>query len=153
VAHDFNVELGTFCRSDAVAREGDTPLHDDPRKTFGRPGSRAPHLWLERNGARVSTLDLFGRPFVVLAGPEGAGWAGAARTAAAAISGLELDVHAVGAAGLRDPDGRFAEAYGLAPSGAALVRPDGVVAWRERAFGPGAADRLAAALRSALRRG
>ena len=29
-----------------------------------------------------------------------------------------------------DPDGRFADAYGLSPSGAVVVRPDGFVAWR-----------------------
>ena len=37
----------------------------------GRPGSRAPHIWGEHRGTRISTLDLLGRSFVLLAGAEG----------------------------------------------------------------------------------
>lgn len=40
----------------------------------GRPGRRAPHLWVEHQGKRISTLDLFGKSFVLLAGAEGASW-------------------------------------------------------------------------------
>ena len=29
-------------------------VHADPRETFGRPGSHAPHLWIEKDGKRVS---------------------------------------------------------------------------------------------------
>jgi putative polyketide hydroxylase len=39
-------------------------------------------------------------------------------------------VHPVGPGGLGDPESSFAEAYGITPSGAVLVRPDGFVAWR-----------------------
>jgi hypothetical protein len=77
---------------------------------------------LTRNGERISTLDLFGRSFVALAGPEGGAWAG---------EGVELvEFHKIGQAGLEDPDGAFLSAYGLAPNGAVLVRPDGFVASR-----------------------
>ncbi|MGA9323012.1 MAG: hypothetical protein WBW06_18330, partial [Xanthobacteraceae bacterium] len=41
-----------------------------------------------------------------------------------------LDAHDVGRGDVSDPDGRFADAYGLSPSGAVIVRPDGFVAWR-----------------------
>jgi hypothetical protein len=40
----------------------------------------------------------------------------------------------VGSQYLRDPEGRFCELYGIYPSGAALVRPDGFVAWRARSM-------------------
>ena len=44
-----------------------------------------------------------------------------------------VDHYLIGPAGdLTDPDGRFADGYGLSPSGAVLVRPDGFVAWRAR---------------------
>ncbi len=33
-----------------------------------------------------------------------------------------------------DPEDRFAQAYGLSPTGAALVRPDGFVGWRAKAM-------------------
>jgi putative polyketide hydroxylase len=63
-----------------------------------------------------------------------------------AFPGLELTAHVVGGERLRDPEGRFATAWGLASSGAALVRPDGFVAWRARSL----ASDPAAALRTAL---
>jgi 2-polyprenyl-6-methoxyphenol hydroxylase-like FAD-dependent oxidoreductase len=137
-ANDFNIELGYLYRSPAVVCEGgangEDKGHDDPRATFGRPGSRAPHVWLGRGGKATSTIDLFGRAWVLLANFEGGPWCDAARAAAAHHRGLELDTHRIGTAMLRDPDLRFAEAYGLSGSGAALVRPDGFVAWRAKSL-------------------
>src|SRR6185295_9457090 len=111
-----------------LAEEDLSRGHEHPSESRGRPGSRAPHLWLERNGVRVSTIDLFGRSFVLLTGADGAGWADAARDVG--IAGLDLATHVVGGDALADPEGRFPAAYGLAASGAALIRPDGFVAWR-----------------------
>jgi putative polyketide hydroxylase len=95
-----------------------------PAQLAAQPGTRAPHVWLDRNGERVSTLDLFGRQFVLLTGSEGASWVESARP-------LGDDVVAYRIGGdLTDSDGEFLTAYGLAPEGAVLVRPDGFVAWR-----------------------
>ena len=70
--NDFNIELGYLYHSPAIMEEGDeTAVHADPRETQGRPGSRAPHLWIEKDGKRVSTLDLFGAGFTLLAATEG----------------------------------------------------------------------------------
>jgi hypothetical protein len=133
-AHDFDIELGYLYGSPAVISEGGAPeLHEDPRQSFGRPGSRAPHIWLERDGRRISSLDLFGRGFVLLAGADGGTWHDAARREAAAHPGLKLEAHVIGAGGLRDPESRLHEAFGLDPTGASLVRPDGFVAWRAKA--------------------
>jgi hypothetical protein len=98
-----------------------------PGSSGGLPGTRAPHVWLERNGARVSTLDLFGARFAVLAGPEARAWCEAAERADAALA-----IHRVGARALDDPDSRFLSAYGLEATGAVVVRPDGYVGWRAR---------------------
>ena len=131
LANDFDIELGYLYRSPAIVSEDDGDRgHEDPRTSFGRPGSRAPHVWLERDGRPISTIDLFGRTFVVIAAPDGAGWADAARSVARGISGLELEAHVVGSHGLTDREGQFAPAHGLTSSGAVLVRPDGFVAWR-----------------------
>ena len=133
LAHDFNIELGAIYHSPAVlAGDGDAKTHDDPRRTFGRPGSRGPHLFVERDGSRCSTLDLFGRRFVLLAGPQGDAWCAAAARASRRFPKLELGAYCVGGTDLRDPEGRFCEAYGVSPSGACLVRPDGIVAWRAK---------------------
>ena len=138
-APDFNIELGYLYRSPAIAADngedkGEDRGHDDPRLTFGRPGSRAPHIWLNRGGHKVSTIDLFGRSFVLLATFEGSAWCAAAHRAARRFKMLDLEALCVGTAPLRDPDLRFAEAYGLSASGAVLVRPDGFVAWRARSL-------------------
>ena len=151
LAHDFNVELGYIYHSPAISPDnGDGKGHDDPRLTLGRPGARAPHLFLQRDGKRISTLDLFGRDFVLLAGPEGAAWCEAGRIEAGRLSGLQLDVHRVGSADLADPENRFCGAYGLSPTGACLVRPDGFVGWRAKASEPDPSASLATALRTLL---
>ena len=132
IVDDFSLEIGARCNSPAVVLEpGDEPrLHEHPRESKGRPGSRAPHVSLERGGTRISTLDLFGRSFVLLAGAAGGeAWR---RACAAVGAGLDvaLDCLLVGGEELRDPQGAFLDAYGLSGAGAVLVRPDGVVGWR-----------------------
>jgi putative polyketide hydroxylase len=123
---DLTLEIGQIYRSPAVlpddAADGGEQFAP-AGEARGRPGTRAPHVWLERDGQRVSTIDLFGRGFVLLTGPEGDDW----RAAAEPLD--QLAVEQVGAT-LADPDGRFAESFGISRSGAVIVRPDGHVAWR-----------------------
>jgi hypothetical protein len=107
----------------------DDRLHENPRESLGRPGTRAPHYWLQRAGGQISTLDLFGKNFVLLTGPGGDAWWKAARPE---DLGAPVDSHKIGGNGLSDPSGGFTEAYGMNPDGAVLVRPDGFVAWRAK---------------------
>jgi putative polyketide hydroxylase len=63
--------------------------------------------------------------------------------------GVVLDAYVVGDADLADARDRFSGfpgAYGISPSGAVLVRPDGFVGWRAAE----AADAPEQALRQAL---
>jgi 2-polyprenyl-6-methoxyphenol hydroxylase-like FAD-dependent oxidoreductase len=158
---DLEIELGYTYRSPAIlVEEGDMSDasdvdrdqagHGDPRLTRAVPGSRAPHLWVQRDGRRRSTLDLFGRDFVLLAGPDGGPWCDAAPAAAA--PGVRLAAYRVGGAELAVPDDSFNEAYGISRTGAVLVRPDGFVAWRARTTSSRPAESLTAALRTALMR-
>src|SRR5579863_2638581 len=66
IENDLNIELGYCYSSAAIIPDGDdkNPPHDNPRETKGRPGTRAPHMPLERSGRDISTLDLFGKNFV-----------------------------------------------------------------------------------------
>ncbi len=96
--------------------DGTPPTPDDP-KTYvptARPGSRAPHAWMADGR---STLDLFGRGFVLLrfAERDVAGLSNAARLAGVPVEVIDM----------RDP--RIA---GLYEQALVLVRPDGHVAWR-----------------------
>jgi len=131
VEDDLNVELGYAYNSAAVIPDGDVAprLHENPRESRGRPGTRAPHVWLDFKGERISSLDLYGSKFVLMAGPDGVDWPESARRAAER-TGADLDIHRVGAAGLNDPGRSFADAHGIAASGAVIVRPDGFVGWR-----------------------
>jgi 2-polyprenyl-6-methoxyphenol hydroxylase-like FAD-dependent oxidoreductase len=135
LASDFNIELGYIYRSAAIVAEDDVERgNEDPRESQGRPGSRAPHLWIDKDpstvlgpGGQMSTLDLFGRGFVLLTSPDGAQWIDASRAAARQITGLDFDAHVI-----TSPE--FATAHGIGDSGAVLVRPDGFVAWRAKAI-------------------
>src|SRR5262245_19706824 len=94
-ANDFNIELGYLYHSPAiVAENGENKGHDDPRSTRGRPGSRAPHAWLARGGRKLSTIDLTGKSFVLLAPrPDGHAWGRAARAVMQKFSGVPLECH------------------------------------------------------------
>jgi 2-polyprenyl-6-methoxyphenol hydroxylase-like FAD-dependent oxidoreductase len=130
---DFHIELGYLYRSPAVLCEGGLDReHEDPNESFGRPGARAPHVWLERGGERISTMDLFGPSFVLLAASGASEWVEAARAVRSEFDGLELDVHLIGGSDIADRQAQFAASYGLTSLGASLVRPDGFVAWRAR---------------------
>ncbi|GHO78609.1 FAD-binding monooxygenase [Ktedonobacter sp. SOSP1-85] len=96
----------------------------------GRPGTRVPHLWGERQGQAISTLDFCGTGFVLLAGPEGHKWHEAAQQVAQDLH-LDIQAYRIGADGdLLDPENRWPALAGISPSGALLVRPDGYIAWR-----------------------
>jgi 2-polyprenyl-6-methoxyphenol hydroxylase-like FAD-dependent oxidoreductase len=131
IVDDLLIEIGYRYRSSAViGSSADAPLVEHPDKLQAAPGTRAPHVVLEREGAAISTLDLFGGHFVLLTGPEGGAWRAAAEEAAEAL-GVPVDVWQVGGErGLKDVYGRFFEAYALKPAGAVVVRPDSFVAWR-----------------------
>ena len=147
------IEIGYRYRSSAVigGSAGD-PLIQHPDKLKAAPGTRAPHVVLERDGASISTLDLFGEHFVLLAGPEGGAWRAAAEEAASAL-GVPIDVWQIGGErGLRDIKGRFLEAYALGPAGAVLVRPDSFVAWRASDSAPAEGRALGRALAAILSR-
>ena len=92
------------------------PLSTSSYVPTARPGARAPHAWLTDGR---STLDLFGRGFVLLRlGPDAPG--GERIAGAAAQAGVPLDVIALDVA-------QVSELY---QRRLVLVRPDGHVAWR-----------------------
>jgi 2-polyprenyl-6-methoxyphenol hydroxylase-like FAD-dependent oxidoreductase len=154
IIDDVIIEIGYRYRSSAVVDGGsvDAPTFEHPDKLGGVPGTRAPHVVLRRAGETISTLDLFGTSFVVLAGAEGGAWRAAAADAAKSL-GVPVDFRQVGGErGLEDLEGRFLAAYGLEPDGAVLVRPDSFVAWRAVDSAQATAQTLARILSSILAR-
>ncbi len=129
----LGIALGYRYRSAAILDDGtdDGAPVEDPRRPSGCPGTRLAHVALMQDGRPVSTLDLVGRGFVLLAAPEGGDWTRAAQ-ALAQSSGLPLTAFRIGT-DLIDPGNTFLERTGLGSDGALLVRPDGFIAWRSRA--------------------
>ena len=149
---DASIELGPVYRSAAVIASGDDDgaVVVDPRDPGGRPGTRAPHLVVESDGAPLSLLDVFGSGFVLLAGPRGQAWCDAAGQVAGDLD-VPVAAHRVATDGsLVDRDRAFPAAYGIEDDGAVLVRPDGVLAWRARAAATDARAELDGVLRPLL---
>jgi hypothetical protein len=135
------VDMGYTYRSPAVlaGEVGAGPGYEDPRTPSGNPGTRAAHLEISRDGAACSSLDLLGQGFVLLAGVDAGSWCEAARTVGTALN-LDIDAYRIGPGGDVLADANAVErAFGISPTGAVLVRPDGFIAWRshDRQADPG----------------
>ncbi|MEU6962551.1 FAD-dependent monooxygenase [Streptomyces chrestomyceticus] len=134
---DVIITLGYRYRSASVlATDPGAPVLSPALRLTGEPGTRAPHVRLRRGTEEISTIDLFWDSYVLLTGPEGGAWTQAAEPVARKL-GVPLRTWSVGDRAELRPVGRdWAEAYGVGPGGAVLVRPDAFVSWRaERVTG------------------
>ncbi|MFO1086909.1 MAG: FAD-dependent monooxygenase [Reyranellaceae bacterium] len=143
--------FGASYRSAAVVPDGSPPpAVANPVTDYtptGRPGSRAPHVWLkDQDGARTSSIDLLGNGFVLLTGKAGGAWADAARA-------LDITPIEVGAGEYATADSAWRDTYGIEEAGAVLVRPDGHVGWRSDALTGNPAKALTGALGTIRGRG
>ncbi|ASR34864.1 FAD-dependent oxidoreductase [Prauserella marina] len=122
------VLLGFRYRSGAVLIDDPDPAPvEDPLRPSGRPGFRAPHVWITRAGSRMSTVDMVGEWMLIAADER---WRGADARVHTFVVGTDFEED--------DPAGRVVTRYGIGESGASLVRPDGIVAWRTASPVPGA---------------
>ncbi|MGF6931173.1 hypothetical protein OKW41_000312 [Paraburkholderia sp. UCT70] len=133
----IGIHLGYVYEGSPIIVPDGTVRPEDTVSTYSqtaRPGSRAPHVWLEEG---VSTLDLFGKAFVLLR--FGANAPSGQRLAdAAAKVGMPLTSHVI------END----EAARLYETALVLVRPDGQVCWRSNAE-PADADEIINVVRGA----
>jgi hypothetical protein len=154
--HDYNsVAFGARYRSAALVEErsDDGDALEDPLRPTGRPGVRAGHVPVLLDGRAISLLDLYGHGFVLLAGEGAAVWCEAARRAAATLD-VAVMSYVVGPDGqLRDRHDGLRRVYGLSGTGAVLVRPDGVIAWRTTGGADDPHETLEGVLRRILHRG
>ncbi|MGA4850155.1 FAD-dependent monooxygenase [Streptomyces sp. G5(2025)] len=145
---ETTVLFGHVYRSDAViveAGDEDTAVVEDPTTPSGRPGTRAPHLSLVRQGKEIPLHDLLDGDFWLLAGPSGTAWQEPAAT-------LGLSFHRVGAEEVPEVVERFLTRYGVQDTGAVLLRPDGFIAWRGTDLPEHPARSLTTALDTVLHR-
>ncbi|WP_324070259.1 FAD-dependent monooxygenase [Sphingopyxis sp.] len=132
----LGVELGQQYQSSAVIDDGTPPVRSekDPELFYApstRPGAFVPHVWLEHDRARTSSVDLVGKGrFTLLIGVGGSQWTAAADRLAAQL-GIDLAVRQIGyRCEYDDVYGDWTRLRGIADDGALLVRPDGYIAWR-----------------------
>jgi hypothetical protein len=114
----LHIHLGYIYEDSPIIWPDGTPAPNDPVMTYtqtARPGSRAPHVWLSSDR---STLDLFGREFVLLkldTRLHVSPFERAAEQRNVPLKVIEL----------QSPEVK--NAYG---NNLVLVRPDGFVCWR-----------------------
>jgi 2,4-dichlorophenol 6-monooxygenase len=126
----------------------DRDLYNQPTT---RPGAKIPHAWLVGpGGTRMSTLDVTGKGlFTVVTGLAGTAWKDAVRR-------LDLPFLRIVVTGSPEAQDLYCEwqrVCEIEEAGALLVRPDGVVAWRNKegtSDVKDAADKLGAAIRTVL---
>jgi 2,4-dichlorophenol 6-monooxygenase len=156
---ELNVELGYSYDSDAVVGDG-TPkpsLVDDVRvhQPSTRPGAPLPHAWIDdEDGNRRAIRELVvpGR-FLLIVGEDGGAWCDAA-SRLAADADVPVDAVRIGHVDgdLYDPRCTWLRHRGIESTGAVLVRPDRVVAWRVRSASEDPDRELAAAFARILAR-
>ncbi|MET7368871.1 FAD-dependent monooxygenase [Streptomyces sp. NPDC005566] len=130
----LTVALGyRYLRGAVLGTDTDLPVVPEGMGLTGEPGTRAPHLWVVRGGARLSTLDLYEQSFVLLCDAAYPEWRAAAVRAAERLK-VRLEAFTIGSvpgAALEPAnEADWSAAHGTSPEGAVLVRPDGFVAWR-----------------------
>lgn len=118
----LGLNFGFQYESNAIVPDGTPPLEvNDPVNDYvpsARPGRRAPHLLVEKNGQTISLLEFFRNDFVLLLAGGDNVWTKQDSPVSVYCEGRDFVC----------PE--FASLYGLDPGGAVLVRPDGVVGAR-----------------------
>ena len=136
--YEFNaqgVELNQRCVSAAIVPEAgaqEEVFKRDPQlyvQATTRPGAKLPHAWvIGQDGRRVSTLDLVGKgKMSLVTGLSGQAWVNAAKE----MSLPFLRTLVIGSPEAQDVYCTWHAAREIEEAGALLVRPDGVVAWRQ----------------------
>jgi putative polyketide hydroxylase len=126
-------QFGFQYHSDALVPDGTEIVESSVAeyRPTARPGARAPHSWVQSHGEVISTIDVYDGGFILLTGPDNADWVKATDQlreelkVPIAVFGLGSDLLPVD-----ETSTDLLQRYGLEPSGALLIRPDGFVGFR-----------------------
>jgi 2-polyprenyl-6-methoxyphenol hydroxylase-like FAD-dependent oxidoreductase len=150
---DAAIELGAIYQSSAVHPDHAPEQQlDDPHARTWTVGARVPYAPLTGNGSQISTLDAADRGFALLADDGHDLWQRAAAEVEESL-GVAVAVKAVDPGSLPEPAEPPAESAGPGWTGAALIRPDGVIAWKPQVPAAEAVGQLAAVMAGLLSRG
>lgn len=151
------VEMGQRYTAGAVVDDETPwpPYQLDPQLYYQpttHPGAYLPHVWLDRDGRQVSSLDAIPPDcWALITGIGGESWLGAAEQIRDEL-GIEIAACALGP-GLEFNDvyGDWAAVREINDRGCLLVRPDKHIAWRALDTTPDPVAALRDALRAILR--
>jgi 2,4-dichlorophenol 6-monooxygenase len=159
--YQFNahgVELGQRYRSAAIASSEPFPQYQRDGELYFQPdtvpGSHIPHVWLQREGATISTLDVcdYAR-FTLIVGVGGGSWVRAAATVASEL-GVPIQTARMGLRqAFDDINSEWIKIREVTDRGCLLVRPDRRIAWRSHDLPSDPAAALRDAMLSVLGRG
>ncbi|KAJ5912011.1 uncharacterized protein N7473_001314 [Penicillium subrubescens] len=138
---DDAMEFGQIYLSEGIiGADKSLPRAKKPDEWNGQPGTHMPHFWVLKNGEKIPTLDLLGQGAWTLIS-ESDKWSEAVSTVNESSS-IPLEfVHFGNSVQLVHGDD-FQKHFSVSQSGAALVRPDGYIAWRVEALPSNAAEAL-----------
>ncbi|MDQ1550675.1 MAG: putative polyketide hydroxylase [Actinomycetota bacterium] len=146
-------QFGYQYSSAAVVPDGTEILESSVAeyRPSARPGARAPHSWVRSGDEVISTIDVYDGGFILLTGPDNAGWVTAAKQVGAELT-VPLTVFGLGTdlMPVDEPIDDLLGRYGLDPSGAVLIRPDGFVGFRSTTAHSDQQKSLGVALRQIL---
>ncbi len=130
ILNSIGQDIGFSYQSSLVVPDGTKALASTATQYLpnARPGSRAPHLWLQGPDRVISTIDLFVDSFILLTDSDGESWSKALQNMNPALSFRCVSIGENG--DYNDINNDFHELYGIECGGAVLVRPDGHVYWR-----------------------
>jgi 2-polyprenyl-6-methoxyphenol hydroxylase-like FAD-dependent oxidoreductase len=149
---DAAIELGAIYQSSAVHPDHAPEQQlDDPHARSWTVGARVPHVLLTDNGSQSSTLDAADRGFALLADHGHDLWQRAAGEVEDSL-GVPVAVKPIDPGSLPEPAEPPAETAGPGWTGAALIRPDGVIAWKPQVPAAEAAGQLGAVMAGLLSR-
>ncbi|MEM7436781.1 MAG: FAD-dependent monooxygenase [Myxococcota bacterium] len=144
----IGLDLGYIYDGGAVFPEaGDTETHPQQVTEYQpttRPGARFPHVPLNGVSHGRSSHDLFSYArYTLLVGSDGEGWKQALASLEPAIR-TDVEMVSLDEAGAdQDAVERLRNVSEIESTGAILVRPDGHVAWRQRALDADPTEALA----------
>ena len=140
-SYEFNchgVEMNQRYQSAAIISDNTPePAYSRDKELYYHPttwpGAHLPHVWVEHNERKVSTLDLVGRGrFTLLTGISGASWLEACARVAAELA-IDLRGIQIGpGCEVTDTYGDWALQSEISDSGCLLVRPDAHVCYRAK---------------------
>lgn len=131
--HAPGIEIGWFYPSCDIDDEGARSHHGGQLKSNGQfdvsnyhpsaiPGHHFPHMWVEKGSTLISTRDLAMRDRCVLVTMTDQPWL--------ALESYWLHVEVIADSSKCSGGISWASLNGVGPTGAVIVRPDGIVLWR-----------------------